>query len=180
MAGVQGEVRLTPSDSSGVNITVRLVGPPGEFSWSVREMPALFDAASPCADLGRARHDLSRRHGPLELNGTELRQEQACANLLLEEGSLHWAEALFAGPRVAGRVLFLASPSASLLAVLLFQGGRSSRYTWELLEADVLDAAPGCRFLQMLYDPDRADGEGCERSAHERCRAGDLTAKHGP
>ncbi|XP_050049354.2 uncharacterized protein [Dermacentor andersoni] len=204
MAGVQGEVRLTPSDSSGVNITVRLVGPPGEFSWSVREMPALFDAASPCADLGRARHDLSRRHGPLELNGTELSFEddqlqlqgsasvwgralllqqgktQACANLLLEEGSLHWAEALFAGPRVAGRVLFLASPSESLLAVLLFQGGRSSRYTWELLEADVLDAAPGCRFLQMLYDPDRADGDGCGRSAHERCRAGDLSAKHGP
>ncbi|XP_037282961.2 uncharacterized protein LOC119175975 [Rhipicephalus microplus] len=204
MAGVQGEVRLSPTDSTSVNITVRLVGPPGEFSWSVREMPALFDAASPCGDLGRARHDLSRRHGPLELNGTELSFEddqlqlqgsasvwgralllqqgktQACANLLLEEGSLHWAEALFAGPRVAGRVLFLASPSASLLTVLLFQAGRSSRYTWHLLEADVLDAAPGCRFLQMLYDPDRADGEGCGRSAHERCRAGDLTAKHGP
>lgn len=204
MAGVQGEVRLVPGASSGVNITVRLAGPPGEFSWSVREMPVLFDAASPCADLGRARHDLSRRHGSLELNGTELSFEddqielrgpgsvwgralllqqgktQACANLLLEEGPLHWAEALFAGPRIAGRVLFLEAPEASLLTVLLFQAGRASRYSWQLLEADVLDAAPGCRFLQMQYDPDRADDEGCGRTAHEHCRAGNLTGKHGP
>lgn len=206
MAGIQGEVRLVP-DPEGVRITVRLVAPPGEYAWSVREMPALFDSANPCNDLGRARHDLTRRHGALQLNGTELsfnddqlklqgpssvwgravlvQQQasklQACANLLLDDGVLHWAEALFAGPRIAGRVLFLESSASTLVTVLLFQGGRhASRYRWQLLEADVLDAAPGCRFLQMVYDPDRADGANCSRTAHDQCKAGDMNAKHGP
>lgn len=203
MSGVQGEVRLVPSPK-GVQITVRLVAPPGQYAWSVREMPAIFDVPAPCADLGRARHDLSRRHGALELNGTELSFEddqlqlqgtssvwgralliqqdktQACANLLFDEGVLHWAEALFSGPRIGGRALFLESTSSSLITVLLFQAGRPSRYHWELLEADVLDATPGCRFLQMLYDPDRTDEMECGRAAHNLCKAGNLTGKHGP
>ncbi|XP_064467651.1 uncharacterized protein LOC135378267 [Ornithodoros turicata] len=110
----------------------------------------------------------------------------ACATVM-SEGPVATSRAVFRAP-IAGILDFRQTPDDLYLIYCDLYHVRDSvppkRYTWNLLVADVLDdgrRGENCAGAP-LFDPgphSSVQGE-CSRANHTGCRAGNMTAKHGP
>ena len=73
--GLRGNVTFeTQSQSSVVTIAVHLSatsdGPNGQqFEWTINSFPVFYDSRNPCSanEVGKIVHDMTRRHGPIEV-----------------------------------------------------------------------------------------------------------------
>lgn len=71
---LRGNITFEQNRPSGqVTITVNLVNStpwsPQQFEWVINEFPVFYDLKSPCSatELGKVDHDLSRKHGPIQI-----------------------------------------------------------------------------------------------------------------
>lgn len=106
--------------------------------------------------------------------------------------NLRSAEARFTSP-VAGSIWFSSlrledekTTETTIFSNLVHVAGesKSSSHRWQLFITDVLDTdsdiqGSGCDFLQILYDPQNGQGEGCSKDDPGKCREGDLGGKFG-
>ena len=132
--------------------------------------------------------------GPDSIWGTSLvimgpGRERICA-AILPAGSIAKVrvhEARFTSP-VAGSVHFHSLTVNGSTEVKLFTNlyhvvqGTTTSHGWQIYITDILGnnkRRESCNFLQILYDPDSKNAEGCSEKNPEKCKEGDLTGKFG-
>ena len=119
-------------------------------------------------------------------------RSRVCGSLMPTEAEtrLKSAEARFTSP-VGGSIWFTSLSLGSKVETKIYTNlvhvagrAKSSSHKWQLFITDVLDTdsdiqGSGCDFLQILYDPNNDQGEGCSEDEPQKCREGDLTGKFG-